>query len=332
MNMKSKLLFLAGIIILISIITGIIFAYLLKPISDKESVKQIEFKIEQGMGAGEISRNLFSSGLIKSEIAFKIFSFLGSKASIFKPGIYNLSSSQSTIEIVDELVSGPQAISATIIPGMTLKEIDNYLAELNILSNGDLVKYDINSAKSKYTFLEKAKSLEGFLLPDTYMFIAGSDSASVVDKILDNFQDKVFKLLKFENNGDVYKKIIIASILEKEVIKYKDKQIVAGIFEKRLINEIPLQVDATVIYAKCAMFSECNITRDDYKINSPYNTYKYKGYPPAPISNPGIESIIAAVNPIKTDYLYYLSDPKTQKTIFSKTFDEHDSNRAKYLR
>ena len=96
---------------------------------------------------------------------------------------------------------------------------------------------------------------------------------------------------------------------------------------------MPLQVDATIVYIKCqGQFLDCPPARDaDYKADSPYNTYLYSGLPSGPISNPSAKTIEAAANPVKSDYWYYLSDPKTQKTIFSKTLDEHNKNRYKYL-
>ena len=132
-----------------------------------------------------------------------------------------------------------------------------------------------------------------------------------------------------------YQLLAIASLLEKEAPEYKDRQIIAGVLYKRLNLGIALQVDATLVYAKCAKtFLICEnpkIYRSDLGIQSSYNTYLYNGLPPGPIGNPGLDSIKAALNPVKSEYLYYLSDPITKKTIFSKDLDEHNENRAKYL-
>jgi len=308
----------------------------LRPVSSGGNSKQVEFNIEQGDGAGEIIHNLYSAGLIKSEIALKICTFLDGKILMFKPGIYELNSAQSAKEIIDVLVVGPKAISAVITPGMTLAEIDDYLAELKILNKGALINFAIKNLEVKHSYLGGVKSLEGFLFPDTYMFFSSSDVNDIINKILVNFDEKISsinEISELKNIDDFLKKIILASILEKEVIDYKDKQIVAGILEKRILKGMPLQIDATVVYAKCGgAFIGCEIYRSDFKIDSLYNTYKYKGYPPAPISNPGLDSINAAFNPIKTDYWYYLSDPKTKKTIFAKTLEEQNNNQAKYLR
>lgn len=336
LQLNKKVIAICGFIIALFVIAYIFYIQLLRPVSSIENARQVEFKIEQGAGAGEIIHNLYNNGLIRSEMTIKIYTFLEGKSFMFKPGVYELNSSQSAKEIIDVLVAGPKAISAVITPGMTLVEIDRYLSEQKIINTRALVDFNLNGIKNSHLFLKNIKSLEGFLFPDTYAFFPSSDVNDVVDKILGNFDEKigtVGEISELKNIDDFFKKIILASILEKEVIDYKDKQIVAGILEKRILKGMPLQIDATVIYAKCnGAFIGCEIYRSDFKIDSLYNTYKYKGYPPAPISNPGLDSIKAAFNPIKTDYWFYLSDPKTKKTIFAKTLEEQNNNQIKYLR
>jgi len=185
--------------------------------------------------------------------------------------------------------------------------------------------------------------LEGFLLPDTYIFFLGSDPDLVVKKFLDNFELKALPRITqlvelrglpfFENSSNILKIINLASLLEKEIPDTKEQQIAAGILMKRLAVGMPLQVDAALVYGKCfGKFLDCPPLREeDYKIKSPYNTYLYGGLPKTPICNPGLKAIKAALNPQKSDYWYYLSDPKTKKTVFSKTLDEHNKNRAEYL-
>ncbi len=338
-QIKKSFLIVAGAVILLFAIIGIIFINSIKPVS-VANPEQSEFIIDQGMGVGEISQQLYAGGLIKSKLGFEIYSFLNGKFLKFKPGVYLLDSGQSARRIIDILTGGPKEITAVIAPGMTLREMDDYLSSIKIIKKGELITFNLDKIKSKYQFLASVKSLEGFLFPDTYQFFAASDPADVVDKILDNFREKALPSFSsvFSNNDKFSEKLILASLLEKEVVDYKDKQIVAGILEKRIAAGMPLQIDATVIYAVCGgRFKTgnggCGISRasGDFKIDSPYNTYKYKGYPPAPISNPGIDSINAALNPIKSNYWFYLSDLNTKKTIFAKTLDEQNNNMVKYL-
>ncbi|MEK7149574.1 MAG: endolytic transglycosylase MltG [Patescibacteria group bacterium] len=335
-QLNKKMLVIFGGVILFFVIVNIVFIQLLKPISITGNAKHIDLKIEQGMGAEEIAGELYSKNLIRSEWVFKFFSFLNGKSFRFKPGAYKLNFSQSIPEIVDILTAGPKIVSVTVIPGMTLNEIDDKMADLKILKKGELSHFDFKTLKERYSFLAKVKSLEGFLFPDTYLFFVGSEPKDVVEKILDNFSEKtalVFgKDLRILENDDIFNKLILASLLEKEIPDYRERQIAAGILEKRIRNGMPIQIDATVIYAKCGgRFSGCGLNQADFKINSTFNTYIYLGYPPMPISNPALESIKAAIEPIKSEYWYYLSDPVTKKTIFSKTLDEHAKNREKYL-
>lgn len=274
---------------------------------------------------------LKSEGLIRSRMLFQVYSLLTGRASRLKPGVYVFSSIPSVFELTKILADGPAEISVIIAPGMTLKEIDERLNSLEIIKPGDLENFKTEQLKAEYPWLAGSKSLEGFLLPDTYSFFPNSDKNTVIHKFLDNFKTKALPFLK--EDGSILNEIIIASILEKEVPNYEEQRVVAGVLIKRLNSGMPLQIDATVVYASCgARFFSCPpLSEKDYKIDSPYNTYVYRNFPPGPISNPGIDSIKAAENPKKSDYWYYLSDSKTKNTIFSKSLDEHNKNRIKYL-
>ncbi|PIV31820.1 endolytic transglycosylase MltG, partial [Candidatus Wolfebacteria bacterium CG02_land_8_20_14_3_00_37_12] len=134
-------------------------------------------------------------------------------------------------------------------------------------------------------------------------------------------------------NSGVLRLITIASYLEKEVPGNDDRRIVAGIIEKRLKIGMPIQIDATVLYNKCSgRFSECPLlVKSDFKKDSPYNTYTRLGLTPTPISNPSLDAIKAVIEKKDSGYWFYLSDPKTKKTIFSENLEKHNINRAKYL-
>ncbi len=146
-------------------------------------------------------------------------------------------------------------------------------------------------------------------------------------KIEKNFEKKVGSIKKELGDQKFKETLILASILEKEVKKKDDKEIVAGILLKRLKNNWYLQADATIGY----ILDKKEITPEDLKIDSPYNTYKYKGLPPTPISNPGLESILAVLYHKDTDYWYYLSLPDGT-TIYNKTLEEHNLAIKKYLK
>jgi UPF0755 protein len=190
---------------------------------------------------------------------------------------------------------------------------------------------DINKQLSSYGVLEDAKlseDLEGYLFPDTYEFFVPSSLETVKQKFIKNFNAKVPQLIPKDRN--IKEILTVASIIEKEVPNSGERLLVSGIIWKRLERSYPLQIDATVCYA--IKPTPCSsISRKDFSIDSPYNTYLNKGLPPGPISNPGLDSISAALNPKKSQYWFYLSDPKTNKTIFSVDLDEHNQNIVKYL-
>ncbi len=265
----------------------------------------IVFRVNPGDGFKEITAALDEQGLIRSPIFFKLYSVLSGSAHRFKPGSYELNSNMSGSKIVSVLVKGPmEDVEIVVTEGEDLLYIDKKLSASKILPAKSLKNY-------------QGKSLEGFLFPDTYRFFPDSSIGDVVGRFINNFYKKAMPELVMADN--VYQALIVASMIEKEVPFDEDRPLVAGIIYKRLAMDIPLQIDATVDYAK-----EVG--------NSKYDTYQSYGMPPTPISNPGLSAIRAAVKPQKSDYLYYLSDPKTKKTIFSKTFEEHKENKWKYLR
>jgi UPF0755 protein len=284
-----------------------------------------EFEISSGESFRDIANGLAASGVIKSAAAFEILALTTGRARRLQAGHYLLDPSKSASEILRDIVSGSvKEVTVTIFPGATLYDIDRILSGENISRSGELIAYASSSTTP----------LEGRLFPDTYRFFTNTPIRDVVSKMLSNFYTKAGALLaKSTDPGHV---LTLASMLEKEVPDFEDRRVVAGILEKREKAGMPLQVDATVCYAKQIAAPgpvDClPLTAIDLKITSPYNTYTQKGWPPGPIGNPGLEAIQAALRPQSSPYWYYLSDPKTHKTIFSAALDEHGENRAKYLR
>ena len=300
----------------------------------------IAVEIKLGYGLNEIAQQLKNQKLINSAWLFKIIAFITGQADILKPGEYFFNRDTSLLELIRALTTGPQEKAITVVPGLTLKEVDDLLNSAKIIKPNSLINFDVKLLNNEYSFLKKLPqdyySLEGFLLPDTYRFHIGSSPEAVVRKFFNNLQAKISASaeLTILNDGDnILQLFTVASLLEKEVPDFDEQRLVAGILEKRLKAKMPLQVDATVIYAACqGRFVNCPVLQQsDYRIDSPYNTYLYSVLPPTPISNPSIEALEAVVNPQQSNYWYYLSNPKNKKTIFSKNFDEHNRNRIKYL-
>jgi len=220
-------------------------------------------------------------------------------------------------------------IRITVPEGYTVARVDELLSEKKVIAPGALLGFDSSSLDKEYCFLEKGDGLEGFLFPDTYEFFLGSSAKVVTEKFLDNFNRRAAGLVcGKEAPGEI---VIMASLIEKEIPDFEsDRNIVSGILWKRMEFGMPLQVDASLCFASNPL--GCGDSGIDLKMDSLYNTYLYYGLPPGPIANPGLSAIIAALNPEESPYWYYISDPKTKKTVFSKSLDEHNRNIVKYLK
>lgn len=331
-NKKIVLLFL---LIAIIILAGIyVWKGIYLPI-DKNSKERIAFAIKKGEGTKEIATNLEKERLIRMATLFRIYTIYKGVSDKLQAGEYLLSPSMVIPEIAEKFVSGDVIKETiTIIEGWDLRDVAEYLAEKGFVKNEflELTKQDFSG---EYDFLEdkpKDLSLEGYIFPDTYKMKKGETLEDITNKTLQNFDKRLTQELRQEiknQNKKIFEIVTMASMIEKEVKTPEDKKIVSGILWKRLENSIPLQVDATISYITGRKGDSVSI--EETKIDSPYNTYKYKGLPLGPISNPGLESIIASIYPENSDYWYYLSTPEG-KTIFSKTLEEHNIAKAKYLK
>lgn len=334
--MKVAKFFIAAVLLFFAF-AGAYLSYSLSPVSSSDSPRDIS--IASGLGLEQIAELLEREGLIRSSGAFKTWSFFSGSAHLLKPGAYSLAPSLGTPEIISELVAGPPDVEVLVTEGKAILDIDVELSGRGLLRPGELANFDLTALKLDYPFLARAKTLEGFLFPDTYRFSKGGSVESIVRKFLDAFLKKAQPLfsnkkLKTENQKLTdYELLTLASLIEKEVPFSNDRRLVSGILQKRLKIGMPLQVDATVLYVACGYrYEDCRpLTGKDYKIKSSYNTYLNKGVPPAPIVNPGLDAIKAALEPASSGFLYYLSDPDTKKTVFAKTLEEHTRNKAFYL-
>lgn len=329
---ETRFLVVLGGVIFLIVAMGYFF-YGLQPTLASDS--DIELEVEKGESFRSIGAELSQRSLIRSIAVFKAYSLLTGKARSFKPGIYDLNTGMSVPEITNKLVEGGKTeVMVTIPEGVTVKDIDHLLAKSEIIEEGDIESYDIsNDLRQDFPFLDQLNSLEGFLFPDTYKFSLESSADKVIRRFLNNFKNKAWPKIKDQNNW--YDSLILASFLEREVKTQQDRRIVSGILLKRLQAGMPLQVDATVTYAKCLktflVCQDLTLTESDLEDSSPYNTYKRLGWTPTPISNPGVATLEAATNSVSTDYWYYLSDKDTEETIFSRNLEEHNINRSIHL-
>lgn len=275
------------------------------------------FKITTGQSLDEIGGSLKQAGFVRSGKIFARLAQMKSLTEKIRHGRYQLRKSMNVSEILNTIAyPGSTELKITIPEGFSIREIDERLSEIGVISEGE--------------FVEAAAGLEGYLFPDTYfIYSVAFEPKDLISKMQANFEKKMTLELKKALNQQkrtIAEIIIVASILEKEVKTEKDFPITAGILWKRLNAGWPLQTDATLLYSK----SSTAITTKELQEDSPYNTRKYKGLPPTPIGNPGLTTIKAAIYPKSSPYWFYLTD-KDGNVHYALSNEEHNANRRKYL-
>ncbi len=278
------------------------------------------FVIEKGQGVRTIARNLKDEKLIKDQVIFFLLTKKLKLDSKIQAGSFRLNPAMSASEIANQLTVGTLDIWITIPEGQRGGEIADTLKKT-------MPNYEPSWEKE----LEKN---EGYLFPDTYLFPKDSTIEIIVSIMTNNFEQK-YKTLD-TSKVDLSKEeiIILASLIEREARHPQDRPLVSSVMHNRLGIGMKLDVDATLQYAlgyqpKEKRWWKKSLTNDDKKVNSPYNTYIRAGLPPGPISNPGLSSLQAAIDPAETDYLYYITD-STGTNRYAKTFEEHEENISKY--
>ncbi|MBI3954666.1 endolytic transglycosylase MltG [Candidatus Collierbacteria bacterium] len=325
MPRRTIFLILLPIIVLISL-----YFFLSKPVN-QNSTTPIEFEITSGQSLDSIAQNLKQARLIRSKEVFKITIFRLGLGRKIQAGFFYLSSSKSTPEIAKSLTkANAKQYWITIPEGLRRQEIANLIH--------DALSVDpANNQFDPELFIKLTADLEGRLFPDTYAFPINFTTEDVVEKLTATF-NKVISSLAIPP-GELDLVVILASLIEREAGGSNDKSEISGILKNRLNNRWPLQVDASVQFALAS--SRCRIricdwwpkklSKADLNIDSPFNTYRYPGLPPEPISNPGKESLQAAANPNQTANWFYLHDAQGQ-VHYAKTIEDHNRNICIYLK
>lgn len=281
------------------------------------------FWIEEGKSSKQISKNLKKEKIINSSLIFDLIVFFAKKEKTIRAGKYIFEKPTNTLNVFRVILTGPKSelVKITTLPGWTKEKIGEYFDQNNFF------------LFSKDDWLKAASDSEGYLFPDTYLIDKDLSPEQIVKIMRENFESKITPEIKIESEGigkNFYEILIMAALLEKEAFdSLEEKKMISGVLWKRLKNNMPLQVDATITYITGK--PSLKLTETDLVIDSPFNTYKYAGLPPSPIGNPGIESIQAAVAPEDSPYWYYLHDSKG-RIHYAKTFEEHKINKTKYLR
>ncbi len=334
--MLRKIRLIITVLAVVSVVLAVyFFSGVNSSVSDQPTL--IYFEVETGSSVKTIAKNLHQQQLITSANLFKWYVWYQGAQSKLLAGEYKLSPDMSLKEIADTLITG-KAIDnekqITVIEGWTAKQIGEYLESQRLVTQEEFLKAIATDLwTAEYAFLANipADTIEGFLFPDTYRIYTDATVEEIIRKMLDNLDRKLTPEVKQEiaNQGStIYDTIVLASIVEREALKDDDKRMIADIFKKRIAEGIPLQSDATVNYVTGK--SELRPSYADLEVDSPYNTYKYAGLTPGPISNPGEVAILAAVYPTQNNYYYFISNDEGD-LIYGRTYEEHQANIAKYL-
>lgn len=333
-NKGIKLILIIAAVVVVAAIIAILGISLTGGPVDSDDETKISVVIKEGLTTESIAEVLHEKELIDSVFVFKIKSKIGGNDDKYRPGVYSLSKSQSMSEIMAVIVSGKSDVSRFTIPeGYTTEQTMNTLIKAGLVTEESFMD-EVKNGDFDYDFLDDAPNndtrLEGFLYPDTYEVYKNASAHNIIDKMLSNFQGRVYEDPNASKNNMSFREILtIASLIERETKVADERAKVASVIYNRIEKGMKLQIDASIQYILDE--PKEHLLYSDLKVESPYNTYLHAGLPPGPICSPRIECIDAARNPANTDYLYYVMAPELDgHHNFSETAAEFEKNKAAY--
>lgn len=330
--MNGALKGLIAFVVIIGLLAGGVYLYYAteKGATFRKN-EPVELVVEPGSTASSIASALEENGLIGSKYVFRLY--IRGKNIVFQQGTFQLNKKMNYDELIKELTTQQvvlETANITIKEGETAEQFISILEDLGIGTREEIL-YAINEAEyDGYDFITDDMPwvdyrLEGYLYPDTYEIYLSDSPEEVIVRLLDNFDKKTANLREEVslNGGNFYDTMILASIIEKEGQAEQELPVISSVFHNRLEQGMNLESCATVQYV-LPEHKEV-LSYEDTRIDSPFNTYINPGLPPAPIANPGIASIRAAIYPDETDYLFFVARPGGTH-YFGKTYAEHEAN------
>lgn len=295
-----------------------------------KSGENVVFTVANGENAKSIAKNLKAGGLIKNEILFSLKLKTTNSATKLRSGTFNLNTGMSLATIITKLTTEGNGDSFTLVvpEGYSAEQIAQKLETDGIMNANEFLT--AMSDEYGYDFIKKIPDrkfkykLQGFLFPQTYEFFKTATAHEIINTMLGEFEKQYSKIGDVKNID--FDTIILASLVEREAKLDTERGKIAGVIKNRLNENMPLQIDATVVYAITdGLYNANKVYYKDLENPSPYNTYKYKGLPVGAICNPGIKSIKAALMPDIHKYKFYHTDEnkKDGSHIFTENYDEH---------
>ncbi len=335
-NNKAKLLRYYYFVLVPIAFVFIFYGSLFYSVANNFNYKKVVIHVDRNSTANDILFTLKEQGIIRNKLYAKAILLVTGWHRNVRAGRYTLSPTMSLRKILKSLngaygVSEDDLITVVVPEGYSFKEIIEVLADKKIIDKQNVFNYllelDKSFWQSRYKFLmdnelDNFNFFEGYLYPDTYSFVEGVAPEVLIKAFLDNFQRNILLQTMDNTTGlSLHQLITLASIIEKEAVVPEERGLIAGVFYNRLKRRMYLQSCPTVKYALGAPHKKYLLYKD-LDVVSPYNTYRNPGLPPGPICSPGKAAVLAALNPEKTDYLYFVA--KGDGThLFSRTYEEH---------
>ena len=294
------------------------------------------FRINPGDSVDSIALSLQAAGLIRDADSFRAYLIYAGLDTSVQAGEYRLSAAMSAIDVAREIQDATSTeVDLTVLPGWRMEEIAASLPTSGLAITPEEFLVAAQNPPGNFDFLEAQDSAEGFFFPDSYILPRNITVEELVSELLRNFSFRMTSDLisGFNAQGlSIYEAVIVASIVEREAVRNEEKPLIASVYLNRLTIDMKLEADPTVQYALGFDFVERTwwknpLALDDLRFDSPYNTYVYIGLPPAPISNPGLDSLQAVAYPAETSYYFFRARcDNSGFHQFAETFDEHLEN------
>lgn len=333
---RRRLIIGALIFVIFALVATIIgiYQWSLQP-RDMNSTQEVRVVIEPGDTAAVIADKLYENDVIRSALAFRVYSELTNTKDNLQAGGYALTPSLSVADIIDHLSTGrTDEFNVRILPGLTLIEQQDPEYKGSLASQG-FSPEEIKEAFSRsydHPVLNSrpaGASLEGYIYPDTYRISASGALSEVLELSFDELQEAItandIATKLSARNLSLHQGLTLASIVQKEVSNVEDQRKVAQVFYNRLAIDMPLGSDVTFIYA-----AELEGVNPTINIDSPYNTRVVKGLPPGPIANFNLSALLAVTDPEPNEFLYFVASYETGDTYYARTLEEHETNVERY--
>ena len=288
-------------------------------------------EIAPGSSSTRIARQLQEEGVIRNQFAFDLWRWV--RRGKLKAGEYRFDHPLPLTEVYERIARGDvYTVALTVPEGASIFDVADRLEGAGISSRADFLDQQKRLTDLIADLDPQARSLEGYLFPDTYRFARKVTPAQIATAMVKRFRVAAAEIGLKEN---VHEVVTLASLVERETAVNGERPLVASVFENRLAKQMPLMTDPSVIYGlELEKLWKGTIYESDLKRNTPYNTYLHQGLPPGPIANPGLPSLKAAMHPAQTDFLYFVAagaNPQG-KSLFAKTLEEHTRNVSGYRR